>query len=195
MSITRPHLASMIALFLAWVPSPTLAQSLDQGFYYKLSTEFRGVGMKLDVLNEGAKNDMTQLQPDQDASGQLWRFVGNGDGTFRLSTLFRGPEMCLDTFNGGPNNNQPHLTKCANVSGQLWNIKPDRGAFRFMTKLRGESMCLDIFNGGPNNNQPHLAKCANFSGQLWVLTRTDKRVEGAARSPAEGAAHSPAEGL
>ena len=186
MSTTGLRLASVISLFLAWVPSPTLAQAVDQGFYYKLSTEFRGAGMKLDVLNEGPKNDMTHLRPDQDVSGQFWRFVGNGDGTFRLSTLFRGPDMCLDIFNGGPNNNRPHLTKCDNVSGQLWNVKPDGDAFRLTTKLRGPSMCLDIFNGGSNNNQPHLAKCANFSGQFWILTRTDKRVEGAAHSPAGG---------
>ncbi len=62
MSTTGLRLASVITLFLAWAPSPTLAQAVDQGFYYKLSTEFRGAGMKLDVLNEGPKNDMTQLQ-------------------------------------------------------------------------------------------------------------------------------------
>ena len=58
--------------------------------------------MKLDVFNGGPKNNLTRLEPDQDVSGQFWRFVANGDGTFRLSTLFRGPRMCLDIFNGGP---------------------------------------------------------------------------------------------
>jgi hypothetical protein len=75
--------------------------------------------MKLDVFNGGPKNNLTRLEPDQDVSGQFWRFVGNGDGTFRLSTLFRGPRMCLDIFNGGRNNNQPHLVRCGNFTGQL----------------------------------------------------------------------------
>jgi hypothetical protein len=75
----------------AHVSTPVFAQSIDPSFYYKLSTQFRGNGMKLDVFNGGPKNNMTRLEPDQDVSGQFWRFEGNGDGTFRLSTLFRGP--------------------------------------------------------------------------------------------------------
>jgi hypothetical protein len=36
------RVAPVIAVFLACVPAPTLAQSLDQAFHYKLSTESRG---------------------------------------------------------------------------------------------------------------------------------------------------------
>jgi hypothetical protein len=173
-----------ITLLLPLLPAPTSAQSIDENFYYKLSTQFRGNGMKLDVFNGGPKNNFTRLDSDQDVSGQFWRFVGNADGTFRLSTLFRGPGRCLDIFNGGPNNNQPHLTKCGNFSGQLWVVilTKDGEAVRLTTLFRGPGMCLDIFNGGPNNDQPHLTKCANFSGQLWVLTKTDKRVEGGTKT-------------
>jgi Ricin-type beta-trefoil lectin domain len=170
-----------ILILLAWLVTPASAQSIDPIFYYKLSTQFRGLGMKLDVFNGGPKNNSTRLEPDQDVSGQFWRFVGNGDGTFRLSTLFRGPNMCLDIFNGGPKNNQPHLVNCANVTGQFWNIlaTADGDRVRLTTKFRGPGMCLDIFNGGANDNQPHLVRCANFTGQLWTLAKTDKRVEGA----------------
>jgi hypothetical protein len=168
-----------IAIMTAWLPASALAQQADPSFYYKLSTQFRGDGMKLDVFNGGPKNNMTRLEPDQDVSGQFWRLVRNADGTFRLSTQFRGPGMCLDISNGGPNNNQPHLTRCANFSGQLWEIREDGDAVRLTTKFRGPNMCLDIFNGGPNNNQPHLTRCANLSGQLWKLTKTDTRVEDA----------------
>jgi hypothetical protein len=177
------RLVPAIAGLVAWLLTPTSAQSVDQSFYYKLSTQFRGNGMKLDVFNGGPKNNLTRLEPDQDVSGQFWRFVGNGDGTFRLSTLFRGPDMCLDIFNGGANNNQPHLVKCGNFSGQLWNIMltEDTDLVRLTTRFGGSGMCLDIFNGGLNDNQPHLVNCANLSGQLWTLTKTDKRVESATR--------------
>jgi hypothetical protein len=158
---------------------PFSTPSIDQNFYYKLSTQFRGIEWKLDVFNGGPKNNMTQLEPDQNVSGQFWRFIKNADGTFRLSTQFRGPNMCLDIFNGGPNNNQPHLTRCANLSGQSWRLTENAdGTFRLSTLFRGPSMCLDIFNGGPNNNQPHLTNCANFAGQLWTLTKTSRRVSG-----------------
>src|SRR6266516_1453059 len=148
----------VVTVLVVCLSAPALAQSIDQSFYYKLSTQFRGNGMKLDVFNGGPKNNMTRLEPDQDVSGQFWRFVGNGDGTFRLSTLFRGPGMCLDIFNGGANNNQPHLVNCGNFTGQFWNVmvSEDGDRVRLTTKFRGPGMCLDIFNGGPNNNQPHL---------------------------------------
>src|SRR5262245_18621840 len=121
------RLVPAIAGLVAWLLTPTSAQSVDQSFYYKLSTQFRGNGMKLDVFNGGPKNNLTRLEPDQDVSGQFWRFVGNGDGTFRLSTLFRGPDMCLDIFNGGANNNQQHLVKCGNFSALEHHANRGRG--------------------------------------------------------------------
>jgi Ricin-type beta-trefoil lectin domain len=187
MFMTSLRLGSVIAGFIACVPAPALAQSIDQSFYYKLSTDFRGTQMNLDVFNGGPKNNLTRLEPDQDVSGQFWRLKGNGDGTFRLLTMFRGSEMCLDVFNGGPNNNQPHLVKCGNYTGQFWNVlvTEDGDAVRLTTVFRGPSMCLDIFNGGPSNNQPHLAQCADLTGQRWFLTRTGERAEGTPR-PHEG---------
>ena len=176
-----PRSAALVTALLACLSNPASAQSIDQGFYYKLSTQFRGNGMKLDVFNGGPKNNMTRLEPDQDVSGQFWRFAANGDGTFRLTSLFRGSGMCLDIFNGGSNNNQPHLVSCGNFTGQFWSIMltGDGEAVRLTTRFRGPGMCLDIFNGGPNNNQPHLTKCDNLTGQLWTLAKTDKKVEAA----------------
>jgi hypothetical protein len=182
-NMTRNTLRMIVAVgvLVAWFAAPTSAQPIDPNFCYKLSTQFRGPAMKLDVFNGGASNNLTHLVPDQDVSGQFWRFRGNDDGTFRLSTLFRGPSMCLDIFNGGSRNNQPHLAQCANLTGQLWLITVTEAAdaVRLTTRFRGPAMCLDIFNGGPNDNQPHLAQCADLSGQLWLLTKTDKAVESA----------------
>ena len=45
MSMNGLRLAPVIALFLACVPAPTLAQSLDQDYHYKLSTASRSVGL------------------------------------------------------------------------------------------------------------------------------------------------------
>lgn len=150
---------------------------MDTGYYYRLTTQFRGDGMCLDVFNGGPQNNMTHLVKCADYSGQYWRFTGPDDsGSYRLSTMFRGPDMCLDIFNGGKYNNQPNLAKCANLSGQFWNLKDQGGWYRMTTDFRGPDMCLDIFNGGPQNNQPHLVKCADYSGQFWKFTKTDKKV-------------------
>src|SRR5262245_34460991 len=47
MSMTSLCFASMTAGFIAWVSAPALAQSIDQSFYYKPPTEFRGTQMNL----------------------------------------------------------------------------------------------------------------------------------------------------
>jgi hypothetical protein len=113
--MTNMRLVPAIAVLLAWLLTPTSALSVDQSFYYKLNTQFRGNGMKLDVFNGGPKNNLTRLEPDQDVSGQFWRFVGNGDGTFRLSTLFRGPGMCL-TFSTVAQTTTSHTSSIAPTS-------------------------------------------------------------------------------
>jgi len=67
----RLHFISMIIALLASVPGTAMAQSIPDGFYYKLSTKFRGAGMKLDVFNGGPKNNMTRLEQDQNVTGQF----------------------------------------------------------------------------------------------------------------------------
>ncbi len=159
----------------AAAPPLPAAQTPNSDFYYRLSTEFRGAEMSLDVFNGGPKNDMTHLEKSQEVSGQYWKFSPLSDGSYHLMTMFRGPAMCLDVFNGGNNDNQPHLARCAIVSGQFWNIRAEGARVRLTTKFRGEDMCLDIFNGGPNDNQPHLTHCANVASQRWLLSQTDRR--------------------
>ena len=53
MSISNLRAASVMAVFLACIPAPTLAQSLDLGFHYNLSTEFRGAQNAPGPLNGG----------------------------------------------------------------------------------------------------------------------------------------------
>src|SRR5258707_9433098 len=61
----RPRLLLAVAVLLASLLTLAAAQSVDPSFYYKLSTQFRGNGMKLDVFNGGPKNNLTRLEPDQ----------------------------------------------------------------------------------------------------------------------------------
>jgi Ricin-type beta-trefoil lectin domain len=188
----RLRLIPIVLAMLAFVPVSATAQSIPDGQYYKLSTEFRGLTMKLDVFNGGPKNNMTRLEPDQNVTGQFWRIKRINGGWYQLSTQFRGSNMCLDIFNGGSTNNEPHLAPCDNLTGQHWKISGDNHMFRLTTEFRGPDMCLDIFNGGANNNQPQLRQCGNFTGQAWTLTRTDTSVEGVAVESRPG--HAPASG-
>src|SRR5262249_9477138 len=168
----------LMSVSLALVPGISFAQSIDQNVYYKLSTQFRGSEMKLDVFNGGPKNNMTRLEPDQDVAGQFWRFAKNPDGTFRLTTVFRGPNVCLDIFNGGSNNNQPQLARADTNCGQYGSVlrTVDDEFAGFNTQCRCPGLCLDILNGGQSNKQPLHTKCNDFAGQISILTKTETQV-------------------
>jgi hypothetical protein len=158
--------AGCLALVLSATPS--LAQSLYPGYYYKLSTQFRGSAMPMDVFNGGAQNNQAHLAPNQNVTGQYWRFVPGGNRSYRLTNAFRGAGMCLDI---NPPTNRPELRACGNPSGQFWQIVPAAGGWiRLTTSFRGPGMCLDI---DPASDQPELRPCGRYSGQFWRLTRTN----------------------
>jgi len=159
--------AAVVCLAFLVLASPSLAQSPNPGSYYKLSTQFRGTGMPMDAFNGGPRNNQVHLAPDQNVSGQNWRFVPAGNGTYRLKTEFRGPGMCLDI---NPPTNRPELRACGNFTGQFWHIRPAGNWVKLTTTFRGPGMCLDI---DPASNQPELRRCGNFSGQFWRLARTN----------------------
>lgn len=144
--------------------------AIDANVYYKLTTQFRGRNMPLDVFNGGPSNNKVQLRRADNVSGQFWRFVRDDGGFYRLTTQFRGPNMCLD-IDPGPN--QPELRPCGNFSGQLWRLTRAQGGFRLTTQFRGTAMCLDV---EPSTNQPELRACGNFTGQFWSLVPTDSPV-------------------
>lgn len=150
--------------------STAFAQSLDPGVYYRLSTQFRGTDMPLDVFNGGTRNNQARLDRSQNVTGQFWRFVPAGDGSYRLQSQFRGPSMCLDI---NPPTNRPELRACGDFSGQSWQIVPEGEWVRLTTSFRGRGMCLDV---DPDSNQPELRRCGDFSGQLWRLSRTSTAV-------------------
>lgn len=171
------YLAALFACAMqATYVGSAFADMPDSNTYYRLSTQFRGTNLTLDVFNGGDKSKLTHLAPVQNATGQLWHFIPQGDGTYRLTTKFRGENQCLDIFNGGANNNQPHLKTCGSFSGQKWLVAQDGQWVRLKTKFRGDGFCLDIFNGGANNDQPYLKPCGDFSGQRWRFAAVEKVV-------------------
>jgi hypothetical protein len=172
------------AALLGGASMPAQAEPVDADAYYRLTTEFRGPQMALDVHNGGPNNNTPFLAPVADVSGQYWNFRLD-DGYYRLTTIFRGANMCLDVINGGDRNNEVMLAACANHSGQYWKVKAQGGQVRLTSQFRGTGMCLDIFNGGPKNNHAHLAPCAAYSGQLWTMQPTGKTMNVAA-GPADG---------
>ena len=155
----------VIAILLG---TAAMAEASD---YKRLSTQWKGPNMPLDVINGGGRNDFAQLAKKDDVSGQMWK-ITKADEWLNLTTQFRGDKMCLDVENGGNMNNFVKLERCENNSGQSWKMtKAGDGEYvRLTTEFRGTGMCLDIVNGGSRDGMAQLTKCSDVSGQLWKLT-------------------------
>ena len=67
--VSRPVSALATALLLL-LAAP--ASAFDTSVFYKLSTDFRGPGMQLDIANGGAMNNFSHLAPAGNYSGQYW---------------------------------------------------------------------------------------------------------------------------
>ena len=159
------RLTGGIALLLG---TAAMAEAAD---YKRLSTQWKGPNMPLDIINGGARNNFAQLAKKDDVSGQMWK-ITKADDWLNLTTEFRGDKMCLDVENGGNMNNFVKLERCENNSGQSWKITKagDGDYVRLTTEFRGAGMCLDIVNGGARDGMAQLTKCSDVSGQLWRIT-------------------------
>ena len=137
-------------------------------FPVRLTTEFRGPKMCLDVVNGGPRNNQVWLDTCQNVTGQSWTFEPAGDDTYRMKTEFRGKKMCLDI---NPEDDRAEFRPCGNYSGQFWRLTPGPDdTARLTTEFRGPKMCLDVVNGGKRNNFVGLSPCGNFTGQFWNAT-------------------------
>ncbi|MBL6937018.1 MAG: RICIN domain-containing protein [Alphaproteobacteria bacterium] len=148
---------------------PTDYQPQD-GTYFKLSTQFRGTAMSLDVVNGGAHNNEIHLAPDGNFTGQFWHIVQvPGTDYYTLTTKFRGDGMCLDI---NLPSMRPHLNPCGNYTGQHWYIRHSSAGMqyrRLSNNTQGSDMCLDI---NPDDNAAEMRPCGNYTGQAWMFGDT-----------------------
>lgn len=139
---------------------------------FSLSNEFTGPNKCLDIVNDGANNQLNLTNCGK-FTGQFWQKTDAKGGYVILQTEFTGPGKCLDVINDG-RNDQLTMTQCGNFSGQSWRFdaagKP--GVFRLTNEFTGRNKCLDVVNDGANNHVT-LAKCGNFSGQMWRIGRVN----------------------
>ena len=68
--------AALAASALLALAAP--ASAFDTSVFYKLSTDFRGPNMCLDVHNGGGLDNFTHLVPCANYSGQYWALIPTG---------------------------------------------------------------------------------------------------------------------
>ncbi|MFP2929733.1 hypothetical protein ACLESO_31975 [Pyxidicoccus sp. 3LG] len=137
--------------------------SFDSRCYYRLTTQWRGDGLSLDIINDG-KNNTPILAKTAMVSGQLWKLLPEANGAHRLVTQWRGKGLSLANTAG----NQPLLVDTAVAPEQLWRVTPEiDGTLRLTNLAQDASLSLDILYDGKANITPILARTRDVSGQLW----------------------------
>lgn len=142
--------------------------SLDTSFSYRLTNNYLGSGVSLDVHSDGSHR--LKMAPTADYSGQHWLLVDRGNGRHALRTLYLGDGYSLDVINDGTNTT-PWLAPTGDFSGQHWTVGtwPDR-TYRLTNDFTGAGMSLDTY---ADTHEPFLG-AGDHSGQHWTLTKLRK---------------------
>jgi len=148
-------------------------QDPNPAVFYRLTNQFQGPGLSLDVINDGNNNRMI-MAPTGLFTGQYWRFTPAPElpGTYRISCQWQGPNLPMDVINGGPDNNQPILAPIGAFTGQFWtltDVPQAPGHVSLTTEFRGPNLALEGA-GGATGNRPVLATFGPYTGQIWLLT-------------------------
>jgi len=139
----------------------------DSNAYYRLTCQWQGEGMSLDILNDG-KNNQPILAKTGAYSGQYWKINKVGEDTYTLTTKWQGASKKLDCISG-PNQNRPVLNE-SEMSGSAWKITPVGKGYYKITNMWLSDRSLDIVNDG-KNNKIQVAKTGAYSGQSWKITK------------------------
>ena len=143
---------------------------------FRLKTQFRGAGECLEGNGPDSPvhNGAAFMAPCQNASGQLWRAISNGDGTITLRNLNFGDARCLESnwadapvHDGGAS-----MDTCQNVTGQMWRPTDlGDGYYQLRSVFRGDNECLE---GNQEEGEMHsgaafMNTCSNAQGQRWLF--------------------------
>lgn len=173
---TAPPPAAAPAPTYAAPPQPASSVgTLLSGAYVRLTTMFRESASEC-LAGGSSGTGTTYMDRCQNAPGQIWRVIDQGNGYFHLTTQLReNAGECLEgnQLNGTAWNGASFMTGCQNASGQLWKaVDQGNGYFRLTTMFReGANECLEgrEINGGPKKGAAYMESCQNVSSQLWTV--------------------------
>jgi len=151
------------------VVHPSFGSSLNTSFpTYALTTQFRGEGFVLSIVQLENGDFSPRLVAKQNAVAENWVITSNGDNTFSLANVASGKDFQLDVVNNDALDSVK-LATTAEVSGQKWTFTQlDNGYCRLTNDFTGSEVALDIENEG-DMTVPKLTAVGDFSGQNWTV--------------------------
>ncbi|RYO85208.1 hypothetical protein DL766_007005 [Monosporascus sp. MC13-8B] len=143
-----------------------MAAHFDPNVWYRLTNNYLGRSIALDVKNDGGANSegLLKMAPSGRNFGQFWQFIPQSPGVFKLRTKFLGPNMMLDVY--GNDKTKPHLAKDGDFSGQLWTVESwGDGTWKLTNAYSGPSLHLDTSSDA---HEPFMGD-GGHTGQHWHI--------------------------
>jgi murein DD-endopeptidase MepM/ murein hydrolase activator NlpD len=169
-----------IALLLAlagavMVPGPAqaaTAAAIDTNVWYSITA--KNSGLRVDVRG-AAKVNGTPIQQytANTSAAQKFRFISNGDGTYRISSALTSSQV-LDVAGGATGNGAKVQTwSWANVGQQRWFVYVSAvSGYVTIKPAHATSRCLDVPGGSTRSGvQLQIYSCNNTAAQQFKLTK------------------------
>ncbi|HEX4058105.1 MAG TPA: RICIN domain-containing protein [Galbitalea sp.] len=154
----------------ACTSGPTAVQ-VDTSQWYSITA--RVSNKNVDVRGGGTANGTAlQQYPGNGTSAQKFKFISNGDGTYRIESALTSSEV-WDVSGGGTGNGTHVQTwSWANVAQQKWYVyNATVAGYVTLIPSHAQSKCLDV-PGGSTASSLHLQiySCNNTASQQYRLS-------------------------
>lgn len=161
----------LVAPQVSYASTPSTA-SIDTNAWYTLSP--RVSGLRVDVRLGGTSNGTrVQQHSANTTNSQQFRFVSNGDGTFRVYSRLSNSQV-FDVAGGATSNGAKVQTwKWDKVNQQKWQVLNATAAgFVTFKPKHATSRCLDVPNASKSSGvQLQIYSCNNTSSQQFTLKK------------------------
>lgn len=148
-----------------------VAAAIDTNAWYSITP--KNSGLRLDIRGAAKTNGtLVQQYGSNSSAAQRFRFIANGDGTYRISSALTSAQV-LDVAGGGTGSGAKVQTwTWANVGQQRWHVSVSAASGYVTIKpAHATSRCLDVPGGSTKSGvQLQIHTCNNTSSQQFKLT-------------------------
>lgn len=151
------------------VDSLPAATHIESGARYRLTNDFLGDEMSLDVAEDGSGE--LYMGDTGPYPSQYWTITAV-ESYYKLTTDLLGSGKSLDVVNDG--SGRLIMADTGHYTGQLWKFTRDEedDTFRLTTEFLGEGKSLDVIEDDEDEwRELILAESVELNGQYWKLTK------------------------
>lgn len=172
--LTGAAVAASLAAVIVLIPVSAQASTalIDTNAWYSVTVQVSG--LKVDVRGAGTANGTALQQYGENKSkAQQFRFIDNGDGTYRILSALSNTEVWDVSGGGTANGTKVRTWSWAKVSQQRWIVdKASTAGYVTFRPANATSKCLDVPSGTKAaSTQLQIHTCNSSASQQFKLVK------------------------